>query len=363
MKPIKVLIADDSPLMRSALARIVASDRDLQVVGLAVDGLDAVEQVKALQPDVVTLDIEMPRMNGLEALTRIMSVAPRPVIMLSSLSREGTRTTLDALDRGAFDFIAKPGAEAVMGIMDIREELLAKIKNAAHSPLVRPSPPPARKEPAKAVACTPARVSGQPAVIAIGTSTGGPKALQEVLSQLPQQLPAGILVVQHMPLGFTSQFAERLNHICKVAVRESKGDELVESGTVYIAPAGTHLTVYRSGTACRTQLSKSPADTLHTPSVDVLMNSVAKVYGSKAMGVLLTGMGNDGALGMKAVRDAGGWTIGQDAESCAVYGMPRAAAELNALCRVAPLTQIAAEILAVFSQLGSAASASARTGR
>jgi len=361
-RSIKVLIADDSSLMRSALCRLVESDPELQVVGIAVDGLSAVEQVKTLQPDVVTLDIEMPRMNGLEALTRIMAASPRPVIMLSSLTREGTRTTLDALDRGAFDFLAKPGIESANGILDIREELLTKIKSAARSSLMGRTAPPARKGPTRALPTPLPKTQAPPAIVAIGTSTGGPKALQEILSQLPSRFPTGIVVVQHMPVGFTTQFAERLNHICQIAVRESKGDEAIEPGNVYIAPAGLHLTVVRSGATFRTHLSKLPEGTVHTPSVDVLLHSVAKTYGSKAMGIILTGMGNDGAQGMKSLRDAGGWTVGQDAESCAVYGMPRAAAELNALCRVAPLSHIAAEIIGSFPQLGNA-SGSAAVGR
>src|SRR5258706_1995887 len=335
-KPIRVRIADDSSVMRTALARMIESDKDLQVVGYAVDGVDAVEQTKALQPDVVTLDIEMPRMKGLEALTRIMAESPRPVIMLSSLTREGTQSTFDALERGAFDFLAKPGAEAVRGIFEIREDLLAKVKNAALAPCPHGGPP-VRKAPARALPNLSVQIQTPPTIVAIGTSTGGPQALQEVLSQLPAQLPAGILIVQHMPVGFTAQFADRLNHICQVAVRESKGEETIEPGTVYIAPAGLHMTVNRVGAQYRTQLSKSPAGTLHTPSVDVLMLSVARVFGCHAMGVILTGMGADGALGMKAIRDAGGLTVRQDAGSCAGYGMPPSAAEMNELSRVAPL--------------------------
>lgn len=343
----RVLIADDSPFMRTALTRVVESDPDLQVVGVAVDGKDAVEKVRALQPDVVTLDVEMPRMSGLEALTEIMAASPCPVIMLSSVTRVGARITLDALARGAFDFVAKPGPEAAQGIFEIRDELLAKIKSAVHSPLSR-NHMPGRKAPARALPVLSAQFQTPPAILAIGTSTGGPKALQEILTQIPATLPTGILIVQHMPPGFTTQFAERLNRLCQVAVRESKGDEAIEVGNVYIAPAGWHLTVCRAGQDYRTHIGKVPSDTLHTPSVDVLMNSVASVYGNQAMGMILTGMGNDGARGIKAIRDAGGWTVGQDAETCAVYGMPRCAAELNALSRVAPLQQMAAEIRAAF---------------
>jgi len=363
-KLIRVLIADDSSVIRAALSRMIESDRELRVVGYAVDGVDVLEQTKTLEPDVITLDIEMPRMNGLEALTRIMAESPRRVIMLSSLTREGAKSTFDALERGAFDFIPKPGAEAAHGIFDIREDLVAKIKNAAHAPWTQAGPP-SRKASARAVPNLSAQVQAAPAIVAIGTSTGGPKAVQEVLSQLPAHLPTGILIVQHMPVGFTAQFADRLNHLCRLAVREAKGEETIDPGTVYIAPAGIHMTVNRVGAQYRTQLSKSPAGTLHTPSVDVLMHSVARAYGSHAMGIILTGMGADGAQGMKAIRDAGGWTIGQDAESCAVYGMPRSAAEINALSRIAPLSQIAAEIMAALTQRANTAtvSASARSAR
>src|SRR5882724_10309967 len=349
-KLIRVLIADDSSVIRAALSRMIESDRELRVVGYAVDGVDVLEQTKTLEPDVITLDIEMPRMNGLEALTRIMAESPRPVIMLSSLTREGAKITLEALDKGAFDFIAKPGSEAALGIFDIRDDLLAKIKHAKNSPLTRLGSSPARKAPVRASIGLSATIKTQPAIVAIGASTGGPKALQDVLSQLPLQLPTGIVVVQHMPAGFTAQFAERLNHLCHLSVLEAKGGEIIEPGTVYIAPAGLHMTVSRAGSRFRTQLSSIPAGTLHTPSVDVLMNSVASVFGNHAMGVILTGMGADGAQGMKAIRDGGGWTIGQDAESCAVYGMPRSAAEINALSRVAPLSHIAAEIMAALTQ-------------
>ena len=355
-KRIRVLIADDSSVMRAALSRMIESDPEIQVVGSAVDGVDVLAQTKALDPDVVTLDIEMPRMNGLEALARIMAESPRPIIMLSSLTRHGTQSTFEALERGAFDFIPKPGADASNGIFDIRNDLLAKIKNAAHAPWPQGGPP-ARKAPARAASNLSAQVQTLPAIVAIGTSTGGPKALQEVLSQLPAQLPTGVLIVQHMPVGFTAQFADRLNHLCAVAVHEVKREETIEPGTVYIAPAGLHMTVNCSGAQYRIQLSKSPAGTLHTPSVDVLMHSVARVYGSQAMGVILTGMGSDGAQGMKAIRDAGGWTIGQDAESCAVYGMPRSAAEMDALSRIAPLSRIAAEIMAAVAPRSNAAAA------
>jgi two-component system chemotaxis response regulator CheB len=345
--PIRVLIVDDSTVMRTTLSRMMESDHELQVVGVAVDGIDALEQIKSLQPDVVTLDIEMPRMNGIETLTRIMAESPRPVIMISGLTREGARVTLDALDRGAFDFIAKPSFDTPSGIFQLRDVLLAKIKAAAQSPLAQSRG--SRKAPARTLPVPPAKIQTTPTILAIGASTGGPKALQEILVGLPADLPTGVLIVQHMPIGFSSQFAERLNRLCKLAVRESTGEETITPGTVYIAPAGWHMTVSSSSLGYRTHLSKSPGGTQHIPSVDILMLSVANVFSSRAMGILLTGMGSDGARGMKAIREAGGWTVGQDAESCAVYGMPRSAAGLGALCRVVPLAQMSSEIMSALS--------------
>jgi two-component system, chemotaxis family, protein-glutamate methylesterase/glutaminase len=245
-KPIRVLITDDSSVMRAALSRMIESDRELQIVGYAVDGVEVLEQTKALDPDVITLDIKMPRMRGLEALTRIMSDTPRPVIMLSSLTRQDAQSTFDALDRGAFDFIAKPSANAANGIFDIRDELLAKIKSSVLRQQSLPTTP-GHKIPAPLIPTAFAQIATRATVVAIGTSTGGPKALQEVLSMLPAQLPAGILVVQHTPVGFTAQFAERLNHLCKVGVHEVQGEEVIEPGTVYIAPAGLHMTAIRAG--------------------------------------------------------------------------------------------------------------------
>jgi len=362
-KPIRVLVADDSSVMRAALSRMIESDRDLQIVGYAVDGVDVLTQMKALDPDVITLDIEMPRMNGLDALTHIMAESPRPVIMLSSLTGEGTRSTFEALERGAFDFIASRARMPRMESLTFAKTCWLRSRARLTARDHYPDSLHARRPRGLCRIC-PGRFKDPPQLSPIGTSTGGPKALQAVLSQLPAQLSTGVLVVQLMSIGFTAQFAERLNHICEVAVHEVKGEELIEPGIVYIAPAGLHMTVNHAGARYRTHLSKSPAGTLHTPSVDVLMHSVARVYGSQAMGVILTGMGADGAQGMKAIRDAGGWTIGQDAESCAVYGMPRSAAEIDALSRVAPLQHIAAEIMAGVAPRTHAAAvnSSARSG-
>ena len=357
-KPIRVLIVDDSVFIRSALTKMIRTDPGLQVVGTASNGVEALEQTQALQPDVITLDVEMPRMDGIEALGRIMAEWPRPVIMLSFATREGAETTLRALDIGAFDYITKPGSDGSLSIASVREDLIAKIKIAARSPLA-PGSDFSRvlpAEPDQLPASSSARIQVTPTILAIGASTGGPKALQQVLSALPASLPVGVLVVQHMPPGFTAPFAERLNTLCQLRIREAAGGEIIEPGNVYIAPAGWHLTVSRGAAGrCSTEVSKSPSATLHRPSVDILLFSVAETFRSQAMGVLLTGMGVDGARGMKAIHKAGGWTVGQNAETCVVYGMPRAAAEMRALSRVAPLSLVATEIMSALSHSSDAA--------
>ncbi len=348
-RPIRVLIADDSAFMRTALTRMVESDPDLQVVATAQDGKEALEKVQALQPDVVTLDVEMPRLNGLDTLRSIMKTAPRPVIMISSLTQEGAETTLDALDAGAFDYIPKQLSYASLDIVKIKQDLVSKIHAAAESRhAARPDAVPERisiplpSPPAK----TRMQLRVPPSIIALGTSTGGPKALQQILPLIPKELPVGILIVQHMPAGFTGPFARRLDNLCKIGVHEAVANETIEPGVAYIAPAGLHMTVWRrSASRFALRIGREPLNTLHTPSVDVMMLSVAEVYRASAMGIILTGMGADGALGMKAIRDAGGYTVGQDEASCAVYGMPRSCAEAGVLQKVVSLMQVLDEIV------------------
>ncbi len=345
-RPIQVLVADDSAFMRTALTRMIESDPGLRVVGTAQTGIEAVEKVNALQPDVVTLDIEMPRMNGLEALKRIMQQAPRPVIMVSSLTQQGAEATLEALEYSAVDSLPKLLSYASLDIVKIRDSLVAKVKAAAET---RRRKPPHRAEKATPAAVRPREHEMQrptPAIVSIGTSTGGPKALQGILPLLPADLPVGVLIVQHMPVGFTGPFARRLNNLCKVTVREAEPNDPVEPGVVYIAPAGLQMTVYRRATSqAAIRLSDSPTDTLHIPSVDVMMLSVAEVYRGLSMGIVLTGMGADGALGMQAIYREGGFTVGQDESTCAVYGMPRSCAEMGVLHRVVPLQQVPEQIL------------------
>jgi len=343
---IRVLVADDSAFMRTALTRMIQSDPSLQVSGTAQNGQEALEKIASLRPDVVTLDVEMPGLNGLETLARIMRDFPRPVIMVSSLTQEGAETTLEALSIGAFDYLPKQQSFASLDIVNIRDDLIAKIKAAAESGpyhsvsrLIKPPPSVLLPDPRNM-----APVASR--VVAIGTSTGGPRALQEILPLLPADLPVGVLIVQHMPKGFTGPFAQRLDALCQVSVREAVHDDLIKPGVVYIAPAGQHMTVARrSFSKVAISLSESPTGTLHTPSVDVTMISVAEIFRSFSMGIIMTGMGADGVEGMRAIAREGGMTVGQDEASCSVYGMPRSCAEMGLLQRVVPLRQIPQQIL------------------
>jgi len=347
--PVGVLIVDDSAFMRTALTRMIDGEPGLQVTGTAQNGVQALEKIGELKPDVVTLDVEMPRMNGLETLKRIMHDFPRPVIMVSSLTRDGAETTLEALDIGAFDYVSKPESFASLDVIRIRTDLVSKIKAAAESDhrhhKLRKAPRPVAATVKKPLQASRAPAV-QPAVVALGTSTGGPKALQQILPMLPGDLSVGIVIVQHMPEGFTGPFADRLNRLCQVKVKEAAHDQAIEAGVVYIAPAGRHLTVSRRTPAqAILQLSPFPQDTLHRPSVDVMMTSVAEQFGASAMGVIMTGMGADGVKGMRAIGQAGGLTVGQDEHSCTVYGMPKSCAEAGVLQRIVSLTEIPHEIL------------------
>jgi len=342
MQPVRVLVADDSAFMRTALTRMIESDPDLKVVGQAHDGAQALEMAAALNPDVVTLDIEMPRLDGIGVLRRLMEENPKPVIMVSSLSREGAEVTLQAFDLGAFECIPKQLSYASLDIIKIREQLVEKIKAAAKFKPRRTKRP---AKPARPVDPNTYRGLPAPEVICIGTSTGGPGALREIIGALPSDLGVGVLVVQHMPPGFTGPLANRLNTIGQVRVFEAVNEQSIEPGQVLIAPAGFQMHAYRrSPSKYSVRISREPNHTLHIPSVDVTMLSVAEVFGEHSCGVILTGMGSDGSKGMKAIFEQGGITIGQDESSCVVYGMPKVCAEMNVLRRVVPLAQMSEEI-------------------
>ena len=349
---IRVLVVDDSVVMRSVLARMLKGTPRIQICGFAKDGAEAVEKAKQLEPDVITLDIEMPVLDGIAALKQIMRARPCPIIMVSSMTYHGAQITLDALSAGAFDYIPKEELCRATTAFHIKHVLLDRIEAAARSPFSSGRHRLFHNA-SVAIQHSPAALSQTqsiPKVIAIGASTGGPKALEDILTALPGDLPVPVIVVQHMPPGFTAPFAKRLDGLCEVRVHEARQGELLEFGTVYIAPAGKHLTVFTSTRSAPCLcISDFPSDTVHKPSVDVTMLSVAHAFGRHALGLILTGMGNDGLRGMTAIHEAGGITIGQDEATSAVYGMPRACAEHGVLQKVLPLNFIADEVLAQFS--------------
>lgn len=342
---IKILVIDDSALMRALLTEIIGGAPDLEVVGSAPDPIAAREMIKSLNPDVLTLDVEMPRMDGLEFLGRLMKLRPMPVVMISSLTARGSEVTLQALELGAVDFVAKPKAENASLLQEYGEEIRDKIRAAHGAHLRRRSAgtaAPARSEPPLTGVASRQLTEK---LIAIGASTGGTEAIKEVLVRLPAEIP-GIVMVQHMPETFTSSFAKRLDSLGALRVVEAQGGERIQPGHAYLAPGHSHMTVKRSGAGWVTELSRSEPVNRHRPAVDVLFHSVAKEVGRNAIGVILTGMGKDGAQGMLAMRQAGAWNIGQDQESCVVYGMPREAALVGAVDEVASLNNVAARILA-----------------
>lgn len=341
MDKIRVLIVDDSAFVRKALARIFNSDPQTEVAGTASSGSEAIEKVLSLQPDVLTLDIIMPGMDGLDTLKVLMEQRPTPVLMLSQLTKQGAEMTLRALELGALDFVDKSSA-GIMDFLDLGREILLKVKSIAGSRPIKVTPQHQ----------TPSSVTRGSAVdvVAIGTSTGGPIALQMLLPKFREDVNFGLLVVQHMPRGFTEPLARRLDAICNLQVREAEEGDVVQPGVALVAPAGLHMTITRvkgGGAALGHQVSLSlnPPDMMHRPSADVLFRSVAEHYGKRSIGVIMTGMGSDGAQGLKKLRDSGGFTIAQDEATSAIFGMPRAARDLDAADIVVPLTSIAEEIL------------------
>ncbi len=342
---IRVLVVDDSAFVRKALARMLGATPDIEVCGFGVDGQDALEQAESLRPDVITLDVQMPRLDGLSALARLMQVRPTPVLLLSSLTREGADVTLRGLELGAMDFVDKSRVQGSMNLLSLAEELTAKVRAlaGAHLPLLTPPEP---AESARAGPDPPARVDA----LVVAASTGGPAALQYLLPALPATLPVAVLVVQHIPPGFTRSLAERLALRSALAVREAESGEVVRPGVVLIAPAGWHARVERRRGVVRVQLSEEPRDSLHRPSADVLMAAAAAVWGARTVGVVLTGMGHDGVAGLRAIRAAGGTTLAESEETSVIYGMPKAAAEAGVVDRLVPLHRLPAEILAAVSE-------------
>jgi two-component system chemotaxis response regulator CheB len=338
---VRVLVVDDSALMRQLLSTMMQSDPGIEVVGAAPDPLVARQMIKDLNPDVVTLDVEMPNMDGISFLEKIMKLRPMPVLMISSLTQEGAEATLQALELGAVDYIAKPKVDLQQGLAEKQAEIVEKVKIAAKARVRSRAAATAR---AAAPAMARAGFSTTERIIAIGASTGGVEALREVLCGLPADSPA-VVVTQHMPAGFTTRFAERLNTLAQVTVQEAADGQRILPGHVYIAPGNWHLEVVRTGANYTCRLNDGPAVSGHRPSVDVLFRSVATSARGNAIGVILTGMGKDGAEGLKQMRTAGAATIGQNEATCIVYGMPKAAHALGATQIELPIEKVAGAIL------------------
>lgn len=344
-RQIKVLIVDDSALIRKVMTEIINGRHDMVAVGAAPDPLVAREMIRALNPDVLTLDVEMPKMDGLDFLEKLMRLRPMPVLMVSSLTEKGSEVTLRALELGAVDFVAKPKLDIGRGMQEYGELIADKIRAAAGARIgaLRRAAPALRSD-----AVLPAlanRIASTEKLIIIGASTGGTEAIKAVLIQLPADAPA-VLITQHMPEGFTRSFATRLDSLCRISVKEAEHGERVLPGHAYVAPGGnSHLLLARSGANYITQLNEGPPVNRHRPSVDVLFRSAANSAGANAIGVILTGMGKDGASGLREMRDAGAYTIAQDEASCVVFGMPREAIAANAVDEVLPLHGIARQVM------------------
>ncbi len=332
---INVVVIDDSAFMRKAIQIMVESDPEIKVVATARDGEEGFEKVKQYRPDIVTLDIEMPRTNGLTCLDMIMKEVPTPVLVVSSISAAGAKVTLDALDRGAVDYIQKTQSFVAIDITQIKDSLISKIKTIAkHSNLSRLRARWKKKDSVpKAVSHKSAEEktyrlkSNEIRCIVIGVSTGGPPVVQSILSALPENYPAPILIAQHMPKEFTNSFAERLNKLSAIRVKEASSGDIITKGTAYIAQGGKHLVVRRNGVNVIGDLTIHPADSLYHPSADVLFSSAIDAYGASVLGVILTGMGCDGVEGLKKLKKIGGKILAQDEASCVVYGMPKAAVD------------------------------------
>ena len=344
-QPVRVLVVDDSALMRKLIPQILEADNSIQVVGTAMDGNFGLKKIEELKPQVITLDLEMPGMGGLDMLKEIMRRHRLPVIVVSSHSTEGASVTLKALSLGAFDFVAKP-SDVSQRMQEVGQELISKIKAAAQSrgiqihaavefPVLVPRPkgkPGSRKEPTR--------------LVAIGISTGGPQSLQYLLAQLPADFPGSIVVVQHMPEGFTEMFARRLDECCSLNVKEAQSGDLLLAGRVLICPGSRHVKVKRLPLGDIAILSDDPRVNGHRPSADVMFKSVAEEFGQRALGVLMTGMGEDGAHGLGLIKAAGGLTIAQGEQSCVVFGMPKAAIERGHAMRVVELEAMASTLQA-----------------
>ena len=346
MAKTRVIVVDDSALVRSLLAEIINREADMQCVGAAADPLVAREMIRELSPDVITLDVEMPRMDGIDFLSRLMRLRPMPVLMVSTLTERGAEVTLRALELGAIDFVAKPKVGVSDGLRSLGRDITEKIRIAARATVRRAAAAPTKAAVKATSTAAPAclgRLSTEK-IVFIGASTGGTEATREVLVNLPHDAPA-LMITQHMPAGFTKSYSTRLDGLCRIRVKEAVDGERVLPGHAYIAPGGMHLSVERSGANYLARVRDSEAVNRHKPSVEVLFQSAARVVGPNALGIMLTGMGADGATAMKEMRDAGSWNLVQDEASCVVFGMPREAIAAGAASEVLPLAQIAPKLL------------------
>jgi two-component system, chemotaxis family, protein-glutamate methylesterase/glutaminase len=345
-KKIKVLVVDDSLFMRQMISDILNTDPEIEVVGTAINGQEGLTKIEKLNPDVVTLDYEMPGLDGVATLKRIMNWHPLPVVMISAHTKEGGEVTLDALSQGAVDYVLKPSGEVLVDMRPVKDRIIEKVKIAAQvnaSTLKEFFKKNARK------LSLPQAPLTDSMVIAIGSSTGGTKGVELILESLPTEFPAPILIVQHMPKMFTALFADRLNRLAKIKVKEGEDKEEVKTGTAYVAPGGWHMKVKVRNSKVAIELTKDAPIFGLRPSVDVLLNSVAEVYGTSALGVILSGMGSDGTKGLSAISLAGGKTIAQDEKTSVVFGMPKCAIESGVVDDILPIDKIAGRIIKLAS--------------
>jgi len=336
---IRVLVVDDSALIRSLLTEIINSQPDMEVVGAAPDPLIARDMIKQLNPDVLTLDVEMPKMDGLDFLEKLMRLRPMPVVMVSTLTERGSEITMRALELGATDFVTKPKMSISDGMREYTDVIADKIRAASQAKIAALPRQAAAHGGSAAPALLRNPLISSEKLLIIGASTGGTEAIKAFLLQMPSDCP-GILITQHMPAGFTKSFANRLDSLCKISVKEAEGGERILPGHAYIAPGDKHLLLARSGANYVTQLSDEPPVNRHKPSVDVLFDSAAECAGRNVLGVILTGMGKDGAVGMAHMKDAGAYNFAQNEESCVVYGMPKEAVAHGGVHEVAHLNDL-----------------------
>jgi len=352
MNKIRILVVDDSALVRKMLSEIINSQPDMEVIGTAPDPLIARKMIREMDPDIITLDVEMPKMDGLDFLERLMRLHPMPVLMISTLTEKGSEVTFRALELGAVDFIEKPKIGIASGLLEYSEQIAFKLRTAKHARIKRLSTTESEAPKTVTHPTTTRHIFSTEKLIIVGASTGGTEAIKDFLVQLPSNSP-GILIAQHMPESFTKSFSERLDKLCKINVVESRGGERILPGHAFVAPGHSHLMLQRCGANYVTELSQRDPVNRHRPSVDVLFHSAAKAAGKNAIGVILTGMGKDGAEGMLAMHKAGAYNFAQDEASCVVYGMPKEAVATGGVDEIIPLQEMAKKVLSKIVNMSS----------